>query len=185
MTEYTRGECPCCHSLDLKYGERIVDADSIEQPFTCINCGATGSEYYDITYSHSEADKNRNLFTFEIGFTDSSGQDNKTQVQAKDIIGLALTIEYCLKDDLDIKEITYIKLAENTDTQGVEGDAQNKCSDKSVPPERVCIQKLPHACSPDDDSTDFNEAHYMEWMERHPYGYYNNEHDYGTGEENN
>ena len=35
----------------------------------------------------------------------------------------------------------------------------------------------------DDDEEDYDEGHAQEWMERHPHGWYNNEHDYGTGDE--
>ena len=33
------------------------------------------------------------------------------------------------------------------------------------------------------DPDEYDEGHAKEWMEKHPYGYYNNEHDYGTGDE--
>lgn len=35
----------------------------------------------------------------------------------------------------------------------------------------------------EDDEEEYNAKHAEEWMEKHPYGWYNNENDYGTGDE--
>lgn len=37
--------------------------------------------------------------------------------------------------------------------------------------------------SGEDDDEEYNDEHAKEWMEKHPHGWYNNENDYGTGDE--
>ena len=48
---------------------------------------------------------------------------------------------------------------------------------------RVVFQSTrPHrGATPDPD--EYDEGHAEEWMEKHPYGWYNSESDYGTGDE--
>lgn len=48
------------------------------------------------------------------------------------------------------------------------------------------LQKVLDGSMEDDDEPDpdeYDEGHAEEWMERHPYGWYNSESDYGTGDE--
>ena len=48
------------------------------------------------------------------------------------------------------------------------------------------LQKVIDGSMEDDDEPDpdeYDEGHSKEWMERHPYGWYNSESDYGTGDE--
>ena len=48
------------------------------------------------------------------------------------------------------------------------------------------LQKALDGSMEDDDEPDpdeYDEGHAKEWMERHPYGWYNSESDYGTGDE--
>lgn len=48
------------------------------------------------------------------------------------------------------------------------------------------LQKVLDGSMEDDDEPDpdeYDEGHAKEWMERHPYGWYNSESDYGTGDE--
>ena len=48
------------------------------------------------------------------------------------------------------------------------------------------LQKVIDGSMEDDDEPDpdeYDEGHANEWMERHPYGWYNSESDYGTGDE--
>lgn len=52
---YEVGICPICHSEDLDYDAMEVYDDSIGYPFTCNSCGATGNEFYQLTYDSSEA----------------------------------------------------------------------------------------------------------------------------------
>ena len=48
-------------------------------------------------------------------------------------------------------------------------------------------EAIDNARSTDDDDEpdpdEYDEGHAEEWMERHPYGWYNSESDYGTGDE--
>lgn len=47
------------------------------------------------------------------------------------------------------------------------------------------LDNLQKAMEDDDepDPDEYDEGHAEEWMERHPYGWYNSESDYGTGDE--
>lgn len=55
-TGYEAGVCPKCSSDNLTYGPVSTYTDSMEYPFKCNDCGATGKEIYDITYVESETD---------------------------------------------------------------------------------------------------------------------------------
>ena len=49
---------------------------------------------------------------------------------------------------------------------------------------RDCLwNNLQKVLEDDDDPDEYDEGHAEEWMERHPYGWYNSESDYGTGDE--
>ena len=51
---------------------------------------------------------------------------------------------------------------------------------------RECLWNSLQKAMEDDDEPDpdeYDEGHAEEWMERHPYGWYNSESDYGTGDE--
>lgn len=49
-----RGICPICNS-DIQYVDCCIADGYVVYPFVCNNCGADGSEYHKLEYSHSTA----------------------------------------------------------------------------------------------------------------------------------
>ena len=54
---YEPGICPDCGSDDLSYEKPISYTDSIEYPFHCNNCGADGTERYNLDFAESETNE--------------------------------------------------------------------------------------------------------------------------------
>ena len=54
------------------------------------------------------------MFTYNVGFLNSSGIEDETQLNADSIIELGELIG-SLKDEMDIQKITYIELTEEED----------------------------------------------------------------------
>ncbi len=50
---HCEGACGCCGSLNLEFGTIEIVDDSIYYPFTCLDCGADGKEWYDLKYSET------------------------------------------------------------------------------------------------------------------------------------
>jgi hypothetical protein len=45
------GTCPCCGSNDLSYGSMDIHEGSISYPWDCLDCDATGSEWYNLEFT--------------------------------------------------------------------------------------------------------------------------------------
>lgn len=45
-----QGQCPCCGGNDLDYGVAEFTDDCIYYPWTCEDCGATGTEFYSLNF---------------------------------------------------------------------------------------------------------------------------------------
>ena len=45
------GTCPCCGSNDLSYGSMEVEPEMVYYPWSCDNCDATGSEWYNLEFT--------------------------------------------------------------------------------------------------------------------------------------
>ena len=45
------GKCSACGSERLDYGETDVQGEFTQQEWTCLDCGAEGREFYDLTYA--------------------------------------------------------------------------------------------------------------------------------------
>jgi hypothetical protein len=43
--------CPCCGSSDLSYGSMDIHGESISYPWDCLDCDATGSEWYNLEFT--------------------------------------------------------------------------------------------------------------------------------------
>jgi hypothetical protein len=43
--------CPCCGSSDLSYGSMDIHEGSISYPWDCLDCDATGSEWYNLEFT--------------------------------------------------------------------------------------------------------------------------------------
>ena len=74
------------------------------------------------------------------------------------------------------------------DVEELKSDLPDIVSSRATPAVKKMIMaavKKAEAASDDDDDDDaeYNERHAREWMERHPHGWYNNEHDYGVGDD--
>ena len=76
------------------------------------------------------------------------------------------------------------------DVEELKSDLPDIVSSRATPVMKKTIMaavKKAEAASDDDDDDDddaeYNERHAREWMERHPHGWYNNEHDYGVGDD--
>jgi len=55
------GKCPVCSRLgQLEYdGKAVMEGEHIYYNFTCPDCGATGKEWYEITFDGIEADQKK------------------------------------------------------------------------------------------------------------------------------
>ena len=76
------------------------------------------------------------------------------------------------------------------DVEELKSDLPDIVSSRATPVMKKMIMaavKKAEAASDDDDNDDddaeYNERHAQEWMKRHPHGWYNNEHDYGVGDD--
>ena len=54
---YEPGICPNCGSDDLSYEKPITYTDVIEYPYHCNNCGADGTERYNLDFAESETNE--------------------------------------------------------------------------------------------------------------------------------
>ena len=45
------GTCPCCGSNDLSYGSMDIHEGPISYPWDCLDCDATGSEWYNLEFT--------------------------------------------------------------------------------------------------------------------------------------
>lgn len=46
------GKCPACDQAELSYGTgEVGDALSYSYPWTCTNCEATGTEWFELVFS--------------------------------------------------------------------------------------------------------------------------------------
>jgi hypothetical protein len=45
-----------CGSEEITYGEMNIDGENLSYDFTCDKCGATGKEWYDVSYSETKMD---------------------------------------------------------------------------------------------------------------------------------
>jgi hypothetical protein len=45
------GTCPCCGAIDLSYGSMEVEPEMVYYPWSCDNCHATGSEWYNLEFT--------------------------------------------------------------------------------------------------------------------------------------
>ena len=45
------GTCPRCGSNDLSYGSMDIHEGSISYPWDCLDCDATGSEWYNLEFT--------------------------------------------------------------------------------------------------------------------------------------
>ena len=48
------GKCPKCGNYNLDYEALEIEGNSIYYPWTCPDCGASGKEWYDLTFSEQE-----------------------------------------------------------------------------------------------------------------------------------
>jgi hypothetical protein len=49
-----QGQCKICGSLALEYGAVELEGEQLHYPYTCLNCGNHGKEWYSLTYVESE-----------------------------------------------------------------------------------------------------------------------------------
>jgi hypothetical protein len=45
------GTCPCCGAIDLSYGSMEVEPEMVYYPWSCDDCHATGSEWYNLEFT--------------------------------------------------------------------------------------------------------------------------------------
>lgn len=53
ITDIMRGCCPKCGSDNLTYEDTQLEADMLGYEFTCDECGAEGTEWYELVYTES------------------------------------------------------------------------------------------------------------------------------------
>ena len=58
--KHEAGVCPCCGADDLDYGVLRVQDDNVGYPWSCLNCGAVGTEWYELTFSEHDVDEEGN-----------------------------------------------------------------------------------------------------------------------------
>ena len=46
-----QGNCPVCGGFNLDFESAEIDDNAVKYPWTCDDCGATGDEFYDMTFS--------------------------------------------------------------------------------------------------------------------------------------
>ena len=44
------GVCPICGKIDLEYGSTNIDGDQLAYEWTCLDCKATGKEWYSLQF---------------------------------------------------------------------------------------------------------------------------------------
>lgn len=54
--EIEQGICPVCGSENLNYEGLEPEEEMIVYPWTCENCGATGSEWYELQFAGHNVD---------------------------------------------------------------------------------------------------------------------------------
>ena len=64
------GTCPCCGAIDLSYGSMEVEPEMVYYPWSCDDCHATGSEWYNLEFT------GHNIEVEEIG-KDMGEYDNQ------------------------------------------------------------------------------------------------------------
>lgn len=86
----------------IREAEQCEDADVSPEYLTGYINGLNMAKclYHEITPA---------LFTYNVGFLNSSGQEDETQLDASSIKELGELIE-SLKDEMDIQKITYIEI---------------------------------------------------------------------------
>lgn len=50
------GQCPKCKGMNLDYGDMALTGDSAYCPFVCLDCEATGNEWFNLEYTESVLD---------------------------------------------------------------------------------------------------------------------------------
>ena len=45
------GTCPCCGAIELSYDSMEVEGEMVYYPWSCDNCDATGSEWYNLEFT--------------------------------------------------------------------------------------------------------------------------------------
>jgi predicted nucleic-acid-binding Zn-ribbon protein len=62
---HEQGSCPVCGGDSLEYDGYEVEDNSLKYPWTCDKCGASGDEFYDISFSEhcNVTDKDGNEYT--------------------------------------------------------------------------------------------------------------------------
>lgn len=48
------GKCPRCGKYDLNYEALEMGDNAVYYPWTCTNCGASGKEWYELTFCEQE-----------------------------------------------------------------------------------------------------------------------------------
>ena len=63
MSDYEIGTCPICGSSDLEYGamKRGTVGNEIYYPFTCLDCGFEGREWYILTFVRVTDNEGNNI----------------------------------------------------------------------------------------------------------------------------
>lgn len=94
-----RNTCPICKGNNLVHGDAYEYEGATYYPYKCKDCKTYGADK-EITPV---------LFTYNVGFLNSSGQEDETQLNASSIKELGELIE-SLKNEMDIQKITYIEI---------------------------------------------------------------------------
>ena len=54
MKANVQGQCPKCGKFNLEYGKMKLDGESLVYEFECSDCGAKGTEVYNLVYVETQ-----------------------------------------------------------------------------------------------------------------------------------